>query len=236
MFTLNSSRTHATNSLRIVNSDVQRLPFALQTAMLFGVVLCFAEPTAQAGASGSAPKTAAQASLKQPILDVSKMDEDEVRLRLQELLTKQAAQGDRVAQRTIRFNDGSETIYYEAGEQMREGGKAKGGEVKSARDSGTLSIYGFGRNPISLYANQWLDLFQFGGEVVDHIAANADHIDEFVRTKRGNESGKRDVNMAAVERLQEVFAKLQGSEPIGETDDTGAAGDDNGGAVDAANA
>lgn len=171
------------------------------------------------------PTTAVQAhrTLKQPVVDVSKLSEEQAKSMLASLMAQRGSSRDAV--KTIRFNNGTESTFYAPGEKMRDGKIAEGGEVNSARDSGTLSIYGFGRNPISLYANQWIDLFLFGGAVVDHIVANADAINAYVRAKAGNEGGARDINVEGLLSLKSCFDLLDGIETR-ETPETGETGEE----------
>lgn len=175
----------------------------LALAFLVASSACkFAEEAAAAAAdtlpSGAGdvakPRSAVQVrrSVIQPTMDVDSMDEAAVREALKRL---QAQRANGTVQKTIRFNDGSDATFYAQGEELlddrgRKTGKvAKGGEVKSARNSGTISMYGFGRNPISLYPSQWLELFEFAPEVVQYILNHQEHIDDYI-AKKGNAERK----------------------------------------------
>jgi hypothetical protein len=137
-----------------------------------------------------APKSAVQVrrSVIQPTLNVDEMTDEQVRETLKRLQARQSRFND--VQKTIRFNNGTETTFYSQGEKMYGGGIAKGGEVKSARDSGTLSLYGMGRNPISLYSNQWLELLEFGPDICTFIVNHQAEIDEYIaKANAGNSAG-----------------------------------------------
>lgn len=157
----------------------------------------------------TSPKTATQVhrSLKQPVADTSNMSRDEL---IAELSRLQAQRGpSRSATKTIRFNDGKEPNLYAAGDKMLDsfgkatGKIAKGGEVKSARDSGTISVYGFGRNPMSMFAGQLLEFLAFGPDIAVYIRDNADWIDEYVAGKVGNTS--RNINRELLDQVLEQF-------------------------------
>lgn len=53
--------------------------------------------------------------------------------------------------------------------------KAKGNGMKIT-DKGGLSVYGFGRWPVTLYRSQWEALFARRGEIEAFILANADRL------------------------------------------------------------
>lgn len=166
------------------------------------------------------PSTAVQTvkRIAQPVLDVDKMSEDEVRAALKRLNAQQGS--SRGMTKSFRFNDGTAPTKYEKGDKILDasgkptGKIAKGGEVKSPRSSGTYSIYGFGKNPVSLYPSQWIELAFFMPDIIRDIHANADHIDEYLQE---HSKGRADlVNREALSQLLEQFTapdlvvKLQG--------------------------
>jgi hypothetical protein len=187
--------------LMLAFSSVNTLHFAAEPAK--------AEEPLPKGNEGQ-PKTAVQQATRQiavPVLDIDAMSEDEVRAALKRLQSQQGTQ--RGATRTIRFNDGSDPTYYTAGDKLLDSqGRvtnktAVGGEVKSARDSGTMSIYGFGRNPISLYPSQWLELCAFMPDIVNFVGSNVDHINTYLQE---HSKGRADrINEELVLQLQEWF-------------------------------
>ena len=44
-------------------------------------------------------------------------------------------------------------------------------------DKGTVSVYGLGRYPVSLYPNQWDKLLAIAGKISGFIADNADELE-----------------------------------------------------------
>lgn len=171
-----------------------------------------AESKTPAGNGGDKPRTAFQAkrNIAAPVYDVENMSVEEMKKALA-TLQSQIATGS-VTTRSFRFNDGAEKTFYVEGEEIRDpntgkltGKKAKGGEVKSPRDSGTISVYGFQRNPISLYPRQWLELAAFMQDIVGFIFLNHEHINEYLRTRKGGEQGQNDVNMELVAQLQSTY-------------------------------
>lgn len=144
-----------------------------------------------------------------PIFDTSGMSKAQLEAKLQELYAQ--ANSNQGGVFSIRFNDGSEATHYEAGEKLRDANGrltdkvAVGGEVKSARDSGTLSVYGFGRNPVTLYAGQWLDLLATRSHaILSVINEKADSIDAYISRKTGNtkQTLNRELITSALARFQ----------------------------------
>lgn len=190
---------------------------AATKALAFADELAAAAGDLAASPKGKGTVEQVKRTIQQPVVDIDKLDDSQVRSMLANLLSRQST--SREAVKTIRFNDGTEATHYTKGEKMLTGGIAKGGEVKSARDSGTLSCYGFGRNPISMYANQWIELLQYGPAVLRFIGENLDHINEYVRT-RNKGSVERDIDLATVNTLLGQW----GEDPVIIEDDEAKAG------------
>lgn len=150
----------------------------------------------------------------EPTVDVASLSEEEARSMLARLLASRSSLRD--STKTIRFNDGTEsTLEWEDEAKTKPKMDPKTGrQVGSARNSGTISIYGFGRNPISLYPNQWLDLLLFGQDIAEFIAAKEGAINAYLTRRQGEKAQL--VNVDAVIQLQEMYhrAEFGDAEPV----------------------
>lgn len=154
-----------------------------------------------------------------PVLDTKGLSRAELEALLRQYHAK--VNSGSAQQFSIRFNDGSERTFYTAGEKayadgpdLKKGQIAKGGELKSARDSGGLSVYGFGRNPISLYAGQWIELAESMPEILRVIKEKRVAIDAYIATKIGN--SKQAINAAALDAQLALFTPVSETETASE--------------------
>lgn len=192
--------------------------FNILSALLYVRLNSFADAATAATEGGGAaatpkPQTAVQAhrTVSNPVaeVDLSKLSVDELREFATKLQAKQARAAERESTKLIRFNDGSDPNIYEAGQKMLDGKIAKGGEVKSARDSGTISVYGFGRQPISMFPNH---LISFAGWLLDSvlpfIASNEEAINAYAKTKP-NYKASMLVNRAELDSIVERWNAVE---------------------------
>ena len=56
--------------------------------------------------------------------------------------------------------------------------KPAGGLTLKVSEKGALSIYGLNRFPVTLYKNQWLQVFEKAEEIKEFIKANEDKLHE----------------------------------------------------------
>lgn len=147
---------------------------------------------------GGSPATAVSAkrTVNPGLIDVTKMTPEQMQAELNRLYAKEQSTVDSFK---LRFNDGSESTLEFSDEAKtipvyHTEGKLKGQQKGSARDGGGISIYGFGRNPITLYPNQAIDLAGRIPALLEFIAERADLIDAYVAKKSG--SHKNDINRA----------------------------------------
>ena len=65
--------------------------------------------------------------------------------------------------------------------------------VKLNPEKGTISVYGLGRYPTTLYRDQWLRLIEFAPKVAAFIDSNAKQLEVAQRTYNAKRHESRDV-------------------------------------------
>lgn len=123
-----------------------------------------------------------------PMVDATKLTKAEAVTMLNQLLAQQQ-RGFAVA-KAIRWNNGAEP-------------NIQNGQLVSARDKGGISVYGFSRNPVTLYAGQWLALAQYMPDVLRFIDEHREEINEYVEQRLGNKS--KEVSEDEVEAALNLF-------------------------------
>lgn len=157
--------------------------------------------------AASAPATAVtKASVKgvQPVLDLAKLTPEEKDTMLLKLFGKVNANSNENF--SIRFYNGQDSTleFDDAGKPVLwESGPNKGKQKGSARDGGGIGVYGFGRNPTTLFANQWIDLAARMPAILAVIQERHDEIDSYITKKTG--SAKNAINEAALQAAVEMF-------------------------------
>jgi|SRR5688572_13607132 len=129
------------------------------------------------GPAAQTPGSARRAITTQKLPMIQNVDEMS-REQMIELIQQLAAQR-RVGvpiQKALRWNNGAEPNI------------SDNGELISARDTGTISVYGFGRRPVTFYAGQWIQLAHYMPDILHFIANNREAMNEYVEQRLGNKS------------------------------------------------
>jgi hypothetical protein len=113
---------------------------------------------------------------KLPEMDVESMSREEMIEAIKRLSTQRQGAVVIPLMKAMRWNNGAEPNY------------ADNGEMISARDSGSISVYGFMRRPITLYPSQWVQLAHYIPDVLHFIESNLDAMNDYVNERLGNES------------------------------------------------
>lgn len=144
---------------------------------------------AGAATAGAAPATSVTASrtVKPVAVDHSKMSKAEL---LDYVASLEAKQSQTVSNFKIRFNDGTDP----APDTTDRSGNAIAG---SKRDGGGISIYGFGRMPITLFSKQVIDLASKMPAILTFIAERVGQINAYVAKKTGSHAQDLDRNALA---------------------------------------
>lgn len=129
---------------------------------------------------GGAPTEQVQRGSRRPILDVTGKTHDELVEMLKKLLDEQEAGrgangGVFPLTKAVRWNNGEEP-------------NVQNGEIVSARDTGSISAYGFARRPLTLYASQWVGLAHYMPDILRFIEANLEGVNGYSAERLGNRS------------------------------------------------
>lgn len=128
-------------------------------------------------------------------MDLSKMSKAEMLDMVQTLLEERRRAPGIALQKMIRWNNGSDPNF------------AENGEVVSARDTGSISVYGFARRPTTFYAGQWVALAHYMQDILHFIEKNLEDINQYVSQRLGNESKR--LEPEDVEKALALFATEQ---------------------------
>jgi hypothetical protein len=78
---------------------------------------------------------------------------------------------------------------------LRQNSQVRGGQTlglgMKVHPSGVVSVYGIGRNPVSLYRNQWLMLLERVGEIANFLEVNREHPDILEADRKHQEEKER---------------------------------------------
>ena len=149
----------------------------------------------QQGEQRSEDSTAAPKQItprgRQPLANLAKMNKQELIEYLQDLEERISKGGfGQTINKAIRWNNGEEP-------------NVQNGEVVSPRDSGSISVYGFARRPLTLYAGQWVQLAHYLPAILEFIEEHQDDINQYVEQRLGN--GSKAVTSDEVKNAQALF-------------------------------
>ena len=194
----------------MISRNTSKTVLGLFLALALGVIIgCFAtdnyEGAALAVLTTAVPATAVVKGRREggvaPVLDTKNMSKEDMEKMLQNLYAKVNTPSNGAF--SIRFNDGSDP----APDRQVDGKTVPG----SKRDSGAISVYGFGRNPVTLYAGQWIELLGTSAHsILSAIQQKADDIDAYIAKKTGNH--KQDLNRAQLKAALALFSRSENSE------------------------
>lgn len=142
-------------------------------------------------------KTHKVAQTRPPIFDVTNMTGEDAKKMLKKLLEQRANQVNFAIAKAIRWNNGTEP-------------NVQGGELVSARDTGSISVYGFARRPLTLYAGQWMALARYMPDILTFLKSNLDDINVYVEKRLGNKS--KNISAEDVQAALQLFCIEQKGE------------------------
>lgn len=182
---------------------------------MISTVLLFAS---EAGGGGSAKAKTSVTKTRAPLGDLSKMSQEEL-LAIIEKQQSELSQST-TSVHSFRFNNGTEPTFYAEGDDLkdRRTGKLHAvGDLKSPRDSGTFSLYGFGRNPISVYPNQAIEMaVVLMDGILPYIKDNQAAIDAYLATR----PNFRNSNKVAITDLEGVLSRWSVAKAVDQESET----------------
>lgn len=133
--------------------------------------------------------------MRLPEMDVDGMDVDQLRAALREAQARRMAMPAMAIQKAIRWNNGAEPNV------------GDNGEVISYRDTGSISVYSFGRRPVTFYAGQWIQLAHYMQSILHFIQQHREAMNAYVEKRLGNKS--KEVSQEDIEGALMLFVSEQ---------------------------